>query len=274
MFTLDCKGKIFEFGSAIVMGIINATPDSFYDKSRKSTIDEALFVAEKMVQDGATILDVGGQSTRPGSEMISIDEELKRVIPLIEGIHQKFPEVIISVDTFQSRVAKIAVEAGARMVNDISGGSLDETMFSTVAQLNVPYVCMHLKGTPQNMQTQTQYDNVVSEVKNYFINKIAHCEEAGIKNIILDIGFGFAKTSEQNFNLVKNLKEFTTLQKPLLLGVSRKSSIYKTLGITAEEAINGTSVLNTIGIINGASILRVHDVKEAVEVIKLGNYFI
>ncbi len=256
------------------MGIINTTPDSFYENSRQSTIDDALFVTDKMLNDGATIVDIGGQSSRPGSEMISVEEEMKRVIPIIESIHQKFPEVIISIDTFQSDVAKQAIEAGASMVNDISGGNLDGEMFSVVAKLKVPYVCMHMKGNPQNMQSLTNYDDVVSEVKNYFIDKIALADESMIENIILDIGFGFAKTAEQNFYLVKNLKEFKSLQKPLLLGVSRKSSIYKTLGITAEEALNGTTVLNAIGILNGANILRVHDVKEAVEVIKLSKYFV
>ncbi len=273
MFTLNCKGKILKFDAPIAMGIINATPDSFYKNNRQTNIDEALFVAEKMLKDGATILDIGGQSTRPGSEMISVDEELKRVIPIIESVHQKFPKTIISIDTFQSQVAKLAVDAGALMVNDISGGNLDEEMFLTVAKLKVPYICMHIKGTPQNMQSNTYYDNVVGEIKNYFIDKITLAEKVGIDNIILDIGFGFAKTTEQNFELLKNLKEFQSLQKPMLIGISRKSSIYKSLGITAEEALNGTTVLNTIGILNGANILRVHDVKEAVEVIKLSRYF-
>ena len=273
MFTLNCKGKILKFDAPIAMGIINATPDSFYKNNRQTNIDEALFVAEKMLKDGATILDIGGQSTRPGSEMISVDEELKRVIPIIESVHQKFPKTIISIDTFQSQVAKLAVDAGALMVNDISGGNLDEEMFLTVAKLKVPYICMHIKGTPQNMQSNTYYDNVVGEIKNYFIDKITLAEKVGIDNIILDIGFGFAKTTEQNFELLKNLKEFQSLQKPMLIGISRKSSIYKSLEITAEEALNGTTVLNTIGILNGANILRVHDVKEAVEVIKLSRYF-
>ena len=274
MFSLNCKAQIFEFGCPIVMGILNLTPDSFYAKSRQNSIDDALFTADQMIQDGVTILDIGGQSTRPGSEMISVDEELKRVIPIIESVYQKFPETIISIDTFQSSVAMEAVEAGALMVNDISGGNLDTAMFATVATLDVPYVCMHMKGTPQNMQTQTQYEDLVSEVKNYFIDKIALSEEAGIKNMILDIGFGFAKTTDQNFELLKNLKSFKSLHKPLLVGVSRKSSIYKTLGVGVDEALNGTTVLNTISILNGAQILRVHDVKEAVEAIKLAQYFI
>ena len=274
MFTLNFKNKVVEFNQPIVMGIINTTPDSFYARSRQHNIDEALFVAEKMLNDGATILDVGGQSTRPGSEIISIDEELKRVIPIIESIHLKFPSAFISIDTFQSAIAQQAVAAGGVMVNDVSGGNLDSEMFLTVAKLQVPYVCMHMKGNPQNMQAQAVYDDVVNEVKNYFVDKIAACNKVGLKNIIIDIGFGFAKNTDQNFTLVKNLKQFQGLQKPILLGVSRKSSIYKTLGITVDDALNGTTVLNTIGILNAANILRVHDVKEAVEVIKLAQNFI
>ena len=256
------------------MGIVNATPDSFYAESRKQAINDAFILTEKMLKDGATFIDVGGQSTRPTSDLISVDEELSRVIPLIESIVAQFPEANISIDTFNSKVAKYAIEAGAMMVNDIGGGSLDDKMFETVAKLDVPYICMHMKGTPQTMQQLTNYTNVVEEVKDYFIDKIEAANQIGLNQMILDIGFGFAKTTEQNFELIKHLKDFTILQKPLLLGVSRKSSIYKTLGITPQEALNGTTILNTIGILNGANILRVHDVKEAVEVIKLSQYFI
>jgi dihydropteroate synthase len=273
MFTLHYKQKQFTITTPVVMGILNATPDSFYDESRKQTINDALSITEKMLNDGATFIDIGGQSTRPTSEIISVDEELKRVIPIIESIITRFPEAKTSIDTFNAKVAKYAVEAGAMMVNDIGGGTLDRSMFETVAKLEVPYICMHIKGTPQTMQQHTNYSNIVEEVKDYFINKIEEGKQLGLNQMILDIGFGFAKTPEQNFELVKHLKEFTTLKKPLLLGVSRKSSIYKTLGITAQEAQNGTTVLNTIGILNGANILRVHDVKEAVEVIKLSQYF-
>ncbi len=255
------------------MGIVNATPDSFYTESRKQTVDTALALTEKMLNDGATFIDIGGQSTRPTSEQISIDEELNRVLPVIESIIKQFPEAKISIDTFNAKVAKYAVEAGAMMVNDIGGGTLDAAMFETIAALDVPYVCMHIKGTPQTMQQQTNYTNVVKEVKDYFIDKIEAAKQVDLNQIILDIGFGFAKTVEQNFHLVKHLRDLTSLQKPLLLGVSRKSSIYKTLGITAQEALNGTTVLNAIGILNGANILRVHDVKEAVEAIKLCEYF-
>ncbi len=274
MFTLYFKDEVVKFNQPIVMGIINTTPDSFYINSRKQQIDDALFEVEKMLTDGATIIDIGGQSTRPGSELISVDDELKRVIPIIESIHKKFPDALISIDTFQSEVAKQAIDAGALIVNDISGGSLDNEMFTTVAKLNVPYICMHMKGTPQNMQSHSIYEDVVEEVKHYFIDKIAACNKVYLKDVIIDIGFGFAKNTEQNFELVKNLKHFQSLQKPMLLGVSRKSSVYKSLGITADEALNGTTVLNTIGILNGANILRVHDVKEAVEVIKLASYFV
>jgi dihydropteroate synthase len=273
MFTLHYKQKEFTITKPVVMGIVNATPDSFYTESRKQSIDEALFLTEKMLYEGATFIDIGGQSTRPNSELISIDEELKRVLPMIEAIGLKFPEANISIDTFNAIVAKQSVEAGAMMVNDIGGGTLDESMFETVAALEVPYICMHIKGTLKTMQQQTNYANIVEEVKDYFIEKIETGKQIGLNQMILDIGFGFAKTVEQNFELVKRLNQFAILQKPLLLGVSRKSSIYKTLGITAQEALNGTTALNTIGILNGANILRVHDVKEAVEVIKICNYF-
>ena len=273
MFTLSIKNEIVVFNKPVVMGIINLTPDSFFENSRKQNEDAILFEVDKMLNEGATFIDIGGQSTRPGSELISVEDELKRVLPNLELIIKKFPEVKISIDTFYAKVTQEAIQAGAVLVNDISGGSFDENMLSTVALLNVPYVCMHLKGQPKNMQQQTTYVNVVDEVKNYFSEKITTCESAGINDVIIDIGFGFAKTAEQNFELVKNLNQFKPFKKPILLGVSRKSSIYKTLGITANEALNGTTVLNTIGLLNGANILRVHDVKEAVEVVKLAEYF-
>ena len=273
MFTLHFKSKQLDISTPVVMGIVNTTPDSFYNESRKQCIDEALTLTAKMLSEGATFIDIGGQSTRPNSEAITVDEELKRVIPIIEAITVKFPEANISIDTYNACVAKKAIEAGAMMVNDISGGTIDTNMFETVAKLNVPYICMHIKGTPQTMQQQTNYINVVEEVKDFFSDKIKQAEQVGIKQMVLDIGFGFAKTTEQNFELIKNLKQFQLLQKPLLLGVSRKSSIYKTLGITAQEALNGTTILNTISVLQGANILRVHDVKEAMEVIKLATYF-
>lgn len=269
MFTLNCQGRLLVIDSPVVMGIINATPDSFYSGSRKATVDAALSTAEQMLNEGATILDIGGQSTRPSSKKISAEEELQRVIPVIEAISKKFPRSFISIDTYHALVAKHAVDAGAAIVNDISAGSMDAEMLSTVANLKVPFVCMHMKGTPQNMQQNPVYENVTKEVLDFFNERIEACNLAGIKDIIIDPGFGFGKTIEHNFILLKELNIFKQLQKPLLLGISRKSMIYKTLNISAEEALNGSTVLNTIGILNGANILRVHDVKEAVETIKI-----
>ena len=273
MFTLNCKGRLLVIDSPIVMGIINTTPDSFYSGSRKSTVDEALQTAEQMMKDGATILDIGGQSTRPGSEQMGTDEELKRVIPVIEAINKNFPQSFISIDTYHSSVAKYSVEAGASIVNDISGGLMDKNMLATVASLHVPFVCMHMKGTPENMQQNPVYENITREVLDFFIHQTEKCKIAGIHDVILDPGFGFGKTIEHNFTLLKELNIFKMLQKPLLLGISRKSTIYKTLNISAEESLNGTTVLNTIGLLNGANILRVHDIKEAIETIKLVNTY-
>lgn len=269
MFTLNCKGRLLAVDKPLVMGIINATSDSFYAESRYSGTDALLKQAEKMLQEGADILDIGGQSTRPGSEKVSAEEELKRIIYGINAIHQRFPEAVISVDTYYSLVAKEAVEAGASMVNDISAGSLDELMIPIVASLHVPYILMHMKGTPQTMQQSPQYDNVTKEVLDFFIFKTEELRKAGIPDIIVDPGFGFGKTIEHNFELLRNLQVFKILGKPLLLGVSRKSTVWKTIGTSADEALNGTTVLNTIGLMNGANIIRVHDVKEAKEAVKL-----
>ena len=269
MFTLNCKGRILVIDKPIVMGIINATPDSFFGGSRFNGVDEIVAKAEKMLNDGAGILDIGGQSTRPGSELISADEEIERVIPAIKAIIEKRPEAFISIDTFYSKVAIAAVDAGASIVNDISACSMDNKMIATVAELKVPYILMHMKGTPQTMQQNAIYENVTLEVLDHFISKTHELQNAGIVDIIIDPGFGFAKTIDQNFELLKNLSAFKMLDKAIMLGVSRKSTIYKTLGVNADEALNGTSVLNTIGLMNGASILRVHDVKEAKEAIKL-----
>lgn len=273
MFTLTINKKEITFKRPIVMGIINVTADSFYSESRKQTISDVLFTTENMLKNGARIIDVGAQSTRPQSELISADDELKKLIPVIESLKNNFPEAIISVDTFYSTVAQQALDAGAHIINDIGGGNLDAKMLETIATLNVPYICMHIKGTPQTMQQHTQYSNVVDEVKKYFTEKIELANQLNIKNFIIDVGFGFAKTVEQNFELLKNLSQFSSFQKPLLIGVSRKSSIYKTLNITAQEALNGTTVLHTIALLNGANILRAHDVKEAVEAIQLTEHF-
>jgi dihydropteroate synthase len=269
MFTLNCKGKLLVFDKPLVMGIINITPDSFYEGSRFLEKDEVLRQAEKMIKEGADILDIGGQSTRPGSEQISADEELKRVIGNIETIHQNFPEAIISIDTWYSKVAYEAVKAGAGMVNDISAGNMDEEMLKTVALLKVPYVAMHMKGTPKTMQKDPTYENVCREVLDFFIAKKDECKKAGVYDVIIDPGFGFGKTIAHNFELLKNLSVFKMLESPILIGISRKSTIYKTLGITIEEALNGTTVLNTIALMNGGNILRVHDVKEATETVRL-----
>ncbi len=269
MFTLNCKGRLLVIDKPIVMGIINVTPDSFYSESRQQNVDAVLAQAEKMLKEGATILDIGGQSTRPGSEKLTADEEIKRVLPAIEAIHANFPEGFISIDTYYSAVAKESVAAGASIVNDISAGSIDDKMITTVALLNVPYVLMHMQGTPQNMHKNPAYKNVTKEILDFFIHQLPVINKAGIKDIIVDPGFGFGKTIAHNFELLHNLSVFEMLKCPILLGISRKSFIYKTLGLPVEEALNGTTTLHGVGLVNGASILRVHDVREAVETIKL-----
>ncbi|HRE37105.1 MAG TPA: dihydropteroate synthase [Chitinophagaceae bacterium] len=269
MFTLNCKGRLLLLDKPIVMGIINATPDSFYSGSRYTGTDAILSVAEKMLNDGASILDIGGQSSRPGSKPVSADEEITRVIRPIEAITKRFPESYISVDTYYSIVAKEAVDAGAVIINDISAGKLDDLMIPVVSSLQVPYVLMHMKGTPQTMQEKLHYENISREILDFFINKVQEIREAGITDIIIDPGFGFGKAIGHNFQLLKNFSLFKMLGFPLLAGLSRKSTIYKTLKISPEDSMNGTTVLNTISLLNGASILRVHDVKEAAEAIKL-----
>jgi dihydropteroate synthase len=269
MLTLNVKGRLMPLDRPLVMGILNRTPDSFYSGSRVADDTELLQHAEKMIHEGADILDVGGQSTRPHAEDIGEEEELRRLVDAIGELHRRWPAIPLSVDTWYSRVAREAVAAGASIVNDVSGGTLDPEMLTTVGQLRVPYVCMHMKGTPATMNKQAVYEDVVREVLDYFIRRIDDCHRAGIQDVILDPGFGFAKTPEHNFTLLRHLSLFRVAGKPILLGVSRKSSIYRTLGITPEEALNGSTVLHTIGLLNGASILRVHDVKEAKEAITL-----
>lgn len=265
MFTLNCKGRLLVVDKPLVMGIINTTPDSFYEGSRFMDMQDILRQAEQMLRDGAEFLDIGGQSTRPGSSQVGAAEEMERVIPAIETISLHFPDAIISIDTYHAQVAQKAIDAGASIVNDISGGNFDEGMLETVALLGVPYVCMHTKGTPENMQQHAVYDDVTREVLDHFINKLAQCRKAGIKDVIIDPGFGFAKTIRHNFELLRNLGSLQMLNCPIMVGLSRKSTIYKTLGTDAAGALNGTTVMNTIAIMNGAHILRVHDVKEAVE---------
>jgi dihydropteroate synthase len=266
MFTLNCKGKLFVIDRPVIMGIINATPDSFY---KGNINDDILLLATKMVGGGAAILDIGGQSTRPGSDRITAREELKRVLPIIEIINKNFPDIIISIDTYSGKVATGAVEAGASMVNDISAGNMDDKMIAAVAALKVPYICMHMQGTPATMQKEPHYTDVVKEVVDFFIDKVEQCKKAGIMDIIIDPGFGFGKTITHNFSLLKKMDVFKILNTPVLAGLSRKSTIYKTLHTTAENALNGTTVLNTLALHNGACILRVHDVKEAAETITL-----
>ena len=274
MFTLNCNGKLLVIDKPIVMGIINATPDSFYPGSRIQHTDDILYKAENMLNDGAVILDVGGQSTRPGSEQVGAEEELKRVIPAIEAITKNFPKALISVDTFYASVLKAAVEAGANIANDVSAGSIDDELLPMVASLKVPYVLMHMKGHPQTMQMNPIYDNVVTEVFDALNIKKQELKQSGINDIIIDPGFGFGKTIQHNFQLLKGLSFFKEMEAPLLVGVSRKSTVYKTLQVTPEEALNGTTVLHTIALLNGASILRVHDVKEAWEAIRLVNEYL
>ena len=251
------------------MGILNSTPDSFYSGSRFPDNAGILRQTEKMLEEGADLLDIGGQSTRPGATHVGVEEELRRVTEAIALIRERFPEAILSIDTYYSKVAKEAVAAGASLVNDISGGQLDADMLSVVGQLGVPYICMHMKGTPATMNKEAIYEDVVREVLDFFIRRIEDCRQAGINDVILDPGLGFAKTHRHNWQLLRRLDIFKMTGKPLLLGVSRKSTIYKTLGVSPEEALNGTTVLNTIGLLHGADILRVHDPKEAREIILL-----
>ncbi len=267
--TLCLRGNLLDLSTPLVMGILNITPDSFYAGSRASNVETAVERARQMIADGATILDIGGYSSRPGASAISLQEELDRVLPVIEAILHQFPDTYISIDTFRAEVARQSVEAGACLVNDISGGSLDNRMFETVAALQVPYVLMHMRGTPQTMKLLTSYENLLKELIDYFQQKVYQLRQVNIKDIILDVGFGFAKTIEQNYFLLRNMETFQILGLPILAGLSRKSLIYKKLNIPVSESLNGTTVLNTLALTKGASILRVHDVKEAVETVKL-----
>jgi dihydropteroate synthase len=268
-FSLNCRGKILHLNQPIVMGILNVTPDSFYDGGKFIEESGILKRVEEMIQQGAVIIDVGGASSRPNSAIISVEDELLRTIKHIELISKYFPEAILSIDTWRSRVAKEAIEAGACIINDISGGDMDEKMFKTVAELQSPYILMHMQGTPQTMQVNPVYDNVVTEVIGSLKTKMEKLRSLGVHDIIVDPGFGFGKTNEHNFRLLKNLNLFKILKSPVLVGVSRKSMINKTLNIKAHEALNGTTALNMAALMNGANILRVHDVKEAMETIQL-----
>jgi len=251
------------------MGILNVTPDSFYSGSRVSETDDVLRRAEKMLEDGATFLDVGGMSSRPGAELVTEEEELKRVLPAIEAIHSRFPEALISIDTVWASVARKAVEAGACMVNDISAGRLDPKLYETVADLQVPYVLMHMQGTPRDMQRDPQYENVVEEVMDFLTMELGKLRELGVHDVILDPGFGFGKTVAHNYTLLRELSGLQILEAPLLVGISRKSMITRVLEVSPEEALNGTTALHMVALQEGARILRVHDVKEASEVIRI-----
>jgi dihydropteroate synthase len=271
--TLNIRGKLMVLDTPKVMGILNITPDSFYDGGKLKTNKDILLQAEKMIAEGVHIIDVGGMSTKPNSEEISETEELNRVVPVIQLLQQHFPETTLSLDTYRAQVAKAGLEEGISIINDISAGSFDAEMFATVAAFNAPYIMMHIQGTPQTMQQNPHYDNVVQEVLQYFIQKIEAVHQAGIKDIIIDPGFGFGKTLAHNYTLLKYLNDFSILRKPILAGMSRKSMICKLLNVKPNEALNGTIALNTIALLNGAAILRVHDVKEAKEVIKIAEFY-
>jgi dihydropteroate synthase len=269
---INAGGKLLDLDTPKVMGIINITPDSFFEGSRYITDKDIIKAATRMIEEGADILDVGGYSSRPGAGDISQEEERKRVLIAIKLIRRELPEAIISVDTFRADVAREAIiECGANMINDISGGEADKEMFAVVSKLNVPYIMMHMKGVPRNMQHNPVYDDVVADILKWFGERIYRLQSAGVKDIIIDPGFGFGKTVEHNFELLQRLGDFSIARLPVLIGVSRKSMIWKTLGVTADEALNGTTVLNAIALANGADILRVHDVKEAVQTVQLSG---
>lgn len=268
--TLNCNGKLLDLSTACVMGIINSTPDSFYEPSRQTNIDTALRKAEQMLFDGAAILDVGGMSTRPGAELLDAQTEQNRILPLIKSLVRRFPEAIISVDTVYATTAQAAVIAGAGIINDISAGKFDEQLLPAVAQLHIPYILMHLQGTPQTMQQNPQYPKgVVQEVVQFMVDKLANLRLLGIHDVIIDPGFGFGKTTEHNYQLLKALPTLQMLDQPIMVGVSRKGMIWRALNITTQQALNGTTIAHTIALLNGAKLLRTHDVKEAIEAIKL-----
>lgn len=267
--TINCLGKLIDLASPKVMGILNITPNSFFDGGKYTDEKSILLQVEKMLTEGATFIDIGAYSSKPNAEFVTEEEEINRLIPIINLVLKNFSEILISVDTFRANVAKASIENGACIINDISTGSLDKDMLQMVAKLQVPYIMMHMKGNPQTMQSLAQYENITKEMLFYFSEKVALARSFGINDLIIDPGFGFAKTLEQNFEVLNNLELFQILELPILVGVSRKSMIYKTLETSAEFALNGTSVLNTIALQKGATILRVHDVKEAMECIKL-----
>jgi len=267
--TLNLKGELIDLSRPCVMGILNLTPDSFYSNSRISSVDLALKRAETCLEEGALFIDIGAYSSRPGADEISTEEELKRIVPVVAAISRRFPEAKLSIDTFRAKVARETIEAGAHLINDISGGTLDGDLFETVAALNVPYILMHMQGNPQTMQKDPVYEHIGLEVADYFAEKVNILKRLGVKDIILDPGFGFAKTISHNYQLLNQLENLDLFELPVLVGFSRKSMIYKFLGITPETALNGTTVLNTLALQKGAAILRVHDVSAAAECIAL-----
>ena len=267
--TINCKGKLVDLSSPKVMGILNLTPNSFFDGGKYNDEKAILTQVQKMLDQGATFIDVGAYSSKPNADFVSEEEELQRLIPVIELLVNTFPEILISVDTFRSKVAENAIKAGAVLINDISAGSLDENMMQTVAKFQVPYIMMHMKGTPNTMQSLAQYDDILQEIMFYFAEKIQLARSFGINDLIIDPGYGFAKITEQNFELMHKSEILKHLKLPILVGISRKSMIYKTLKNSAQEALNGSTALHAFALMKGASILRVHDVKEAVETIVL-----
>ncbi len=273
-YSLNCRGRLINLSTPGIMGILNITPDSFYDGGKYQTKKEILRKTRQMIKEGASIIDVGAYSSRPGAGHIKVEEEMQRLKIALEVIRTDFPDVIVSADTFRSSVASMAVkDYEVDIINDISAGSADENMFDTIAALNVPYIMMHIKGTPQNMQVNPTYDDVVGEIINYFSEKIQKAKLSGICDVIIDPGFGFGKTLEHNYLILSRLDDFKIFELPILVGLSRKSMIYKALDATPKEALNGTTVLNTIALMNGANILRVHDVKEAMETVKLFSLY-
>lgn len=266
---INCKGQLIDLSTPRVMGVLNITPDSFYDGGRRTTKMEFLLHAEKMLKEGATFIDVGAYSSRPGAVDISEEQELERILPIVGSLVENFPDILLSIDTFRSKVAKECIEAGAAMINDISAGNLDPEMMKTIARLQVPYIIMHMRGNPQTMKDLNEYDDLTEDILFYFSEKIAEARDHGINDIIVDPGFGFSKNIAQNFELLSKLELLQNLDLPVLSALSRKSLIYKTFKTSPEEALNGTTVLNTISLLKGANILRVHDVKEAVECVKL-----
>lgn len=268
--TINIKGKLFDLSHPVVMGILNVTPDSFYSGSRKIEVSEALERVGECVSQGAAIVDIGAQSTRPTSDYLSAEEEIRRLKPVLSAINKEFPDVVLSIDTFYADVARFSVEEhGVGIINDISGGELDARMFETVADLNVPYILMHMRGTPQTMQQETDYNNLLEDIVLYLSEKVRKLHLLGVNDVILDPGFGFAKDVKQNYELMRSLSFFKNFELPLLVGISRKSMITRLFDIPAIEALNGTTVLNTYALMNGADILRVHDVREAVEAVKI-----